>query len=601
MYKYCRIDAASILKIDLAAKTTAPRSRTILRRGLLVICSAALLAVLAASAYADTGPDVSSWQHPSGAAINWSQVHSDGHSFAIVKATEGPVSGSPYTNPYFTSDWAAVKANGMYRGAYHFARPALPTAQSATDQANYFLSVVGNTSEGGDLPPALDLEVTGGLSSSDLIAWTQTFLSTVQASTGRKPLIYFSPNFWTSYMNNTTAFNSYPLWLAYWTTSSSPPLPGGWSQYTFWQYTDAASVPGISGNVDMSRYCCDSASLGGLAYNAAQWAKWYPLGGAATDKVSLGINGDGRLEAFVRAADGIEHIWQNSPGGGWTAWWSLSGAGGGDPVVATNRDGRLEAFFVGIDGQLWHNWQQSPSGIWGNWWSLGGSFAGRPAVKVNGDGRLEVLARGIDGAIWHTWQTAAGGAWTSTAYSLGGTTTGDPAAATNLDGRLEVFTRRADGTVWHCWQTSPGGGWGDWWPLGGNVTGTPTVAPNKDGRMEVFATGADKALWHSWQTSPNGGWYPMSSFGGSFTGDPAVGINADQRLEAFAVDAQGQVEHAWQTSPGGLWVPFATLSGFTAASSPGIGRNADGRLEILVRKSDGTVWHAWQTAKNGGL
>ncbi|MDP9324961.1 MAG: hypothetical protein M3O87_00300, partial [Candidatus Dormibacteraeota bacterium] len=287
-------------------------------------------------ALAENGPDVSSWQHPNGQGINWSSVHTDGHSFAIVKATES----TSYTNPYFAGDWSAIKANAMYRGAYHFARPA---DSSGAAQANYFLSVVGNTSEGGDLPPALDLEVSDGLSPSALVAWTQSFVQTIEAGTGRKPLIYSYPSFWRNQMGNSTAFTSYPLWLADWTGGSGPnyPLPGGWSQYTFWQYTSSASVPGISGNVDMSQYCCDSASLNGIAYNAARWAMWYPLGGLAAGKVSMGTNGDGRLEAFVRGQDGtVQHIWQNSPGGGWTSWWSLNGPAGGDPVVATNRDGR---------------------------------------------------------------------------------------------------------------------------------------------------------------------------------------------------------------------------------------------------------------------
>ena len=225
------------------------------------------MALLPASASGDlSGPDVSSWQHPNGASVDWNQVRASGKSFAFVKATEGP--SGYYTNPYFTADWAGIRAAGMYRGAYHFARPALPTASSAQDQANFFISTLGNTRERGDLPPALDLEVNGGLSPADLISWTQTFLSTVQSLTGRVPVIYSYPSFWRTSMNNTSAFTSFPLWLADWTGTGSPnyPLPGGWPSYTFWQYTSQASVPGIQGNVDMSRYCCDSTSLNNVAF-----------------------------------------------------------------------------------------------------------------------------------------------------------------------------------------------------------------------------------------------------------------------------------------------------------------------------------------------
>jgi hypothetical protein len=52
------------------------------------------------------GVDVASFQHPGGAAINWSQVASAGYRFAFVKATQG----NYYTNPYFSSDYQASSA-----------------------------------------------------------------------------------------------------------------------------------------------------------------------------------------------------------------------------------------------------------------------------------------------------------------------------------------------------------------------------------------------------------------------------------------------------------------------------------------------------------
>jgi len=61
-----------------------------------------------------------------------------GHNFAFVKSTEG----TGYVNPYFNSDWNAIKANDMVRGSYHYAKPdGSPT--SAAEQARYFVSVAG--------------------------------------------------------------------------------------------------------------------------------------------------------------------------------------------------------------------------------------------------------------------------------------------------------------------------------------------------------------------------------------------------------------------------------------------------------------------------
>jgi GH25 family lysozyme M1 (1,4-beta-N-acetylmuramidase) len=242
------------------------------------------------------GPDVSSWQHPNGASINWVLVKAAGHSFAFVKATED----TTYTNPYFAADWKAIQAAGMDRGAYHFARPS-SSPQSAVNQANYFISVVGHTQSPGDLPPALDLEVNGGLSTTDLVSWTQTFLSTVQALTGRVPIIYASPNFWRTSMGNSTAFTGYPLWLAQWAPSPSFPLPGGWTSWTFWQYTDAGTVPGIQGNVDVSQYCCDFGSLSALAFGSTTTPapSRPPTSGTSLYAALLNGSGSGQVEVHA--------------------------------------------------------------------------------------------------------------------------------------------------------------------------------------------------------------------------------------------------------------------------------------------------------------
>src|SRR5579875_278085 len=63
-----------------------------------ILSAAALLAAptfdAADASTTIVGPDVSSYQHPNNAGINWGQVKRAGASFAIVKATEG----TTYTN-----------------------------------------------------------------------------------------------------------------------------------------------------------------------------------------------------------------------------------------------------------------------------------------------------------------------------------------------------------------------------------------------------------------------------------------------------------------------------------------------------------------------
>lgn len=199
------------------------------------------------------GIDVASYQHPSGASIDWGSVSSAGRRFTIVKATEFTGASSVYTNPYMASDVAGARAAGMYASVYHFARPQY----SATAQADAFAAAF-NSLGGTLLPPVLDLEANGGLSAPALVGWTQSFLGRLQADTGRLPMIYTGPSFWQNSLGDSTAFTAYPLWVAHYTTCSRPESFGGWSSWTLWQYDDGSyaettAIPGIGSDVDRNR------------------------------------------------------------------------------------------------------------------------------------------------------------------------------------------------------------------------------------------------------------------------------------------------------------------------------------------------------------
>jgi GH25 family lysozyme M1 (1,4-beta-N-acetylmuramidase) len=196
-----------------------------------------------------SGPDVSNYQHPTSAKypgghpINWASVKKAGKAFAIVKATES----TTYTNPYFKTDYAAAKAAGLVVGSYHFARPARPIVSTAQAQAAYFAKTIGDVTGNNLLPPALDLEVTGGLNPAQLVTWAQAFLYKLYALTGRVPMLYTYPNFWKVDLKNATAFSRFPLWMA---AYGSSPV----STTDLWQYTDSSKISGISGGVDQSKY-----------------------------------------------------------------------------------------------------------------------------------------------------------------------------------------------------------------------------------------------------------------------------------------------------------------------------------------------------------
>jgi GH25 family lysozyme M1 (1,4-beta-N-acetylmuramidase) len=208
----------------------------------------------AAAAKVIKGPDVASYQHPHptaahphGQPINWAKVAKSGQSFAIVKATEG----TGYVNPYFAgpyaNDYADSAAAGLVHGSYHFARPALPVASSANAQAKFFAQTIGPVTTKATLPPALDLEVTGGLTPGQLVTWAQDFLLDLRSLTGRTPMIYTYPAFWDNDLGDPTALARYPMWMAHFGASTAPVAD-------LWQFTASARVPGIVGATDVSKF-----------------------------------------------------------------------------------------------------------------------------------------------------------------------------------------------------------------------------------------------------------------------------------------------------------------------------------------------------------
>lgn len=202
------------------------------------------------------GPDVSSWQHIDGTGIDWHQVRDAGHPYAMVKATEG----LSYVNPFFVQDCIVMRTAGVARGAYHYADVTL----SPELQAAYYSTVVLGINGPGDLPPVLDLEDAKGLSPQQVIDWTHRFLNSVQALTGRQPIIYTYPNFWRTAMANTAEFRDYPLWIASYNDTVGA-LPGGWDHWLFWQYTDSGTIPGIDGRTDINQFAGTADELRALA------------------------------------------------------------------------------------------------------------------------------------------------------------------------------------------------------------------------------------------------------------------------------------------------------------------------------------------------
>lgn len=234
----------------------------------VVVSVVAALVLAGPASAAVKGADVSHWN----GTVDWLQFANAGYSFAFLKATEG----TSIVDPTYPINRADAATFGIRTGAYHFARPAgSGDAQIVADalaQADRYVDVAGL--QPGDLPPALDLETTGGLAPAALQEWTQAWLDEVTARTGVRAVVYFSPNFWKTSLGDTPVFaqQGYRLWIAHWKVAA-PTVPGGnWGGFgwTFWQWTDCEPIPGFLHCADGDRFAGTSlASVAVPAFPAA--------------------------------------------------------------------------------------------------------------------------------------------------------------------------------------------------------------------------------------------------------------------------------------------------------------------------------------------
>ena len=211
-----------------------------------------------------TGPDTSSNQpHP----IDWTQVKAAGHSFAIVKATEG----TTYVNPYYDRDVAGARAAGLTVGHYVWPHTKDPGTQVAHAVANLHW-------QPGDLPVFIDYEDPENV--------PHAVLDVIRAGLRAHGLptgTYTYPAYWSRLGDPTCrACAADPLWYAAY-QSQQPTAPAPWRNVTLWQYAGTSvAVPGIGGLNDMSRFIGTNQQFAALCGrleedDVAQW--WHDTDG----------------------------------------------------------------------------------------------------------------------------------------------------------------------------------------------------------------------------------------------------------------------------------------------------------------------------------
>jgi len=184
-------------------------------------------------------------------AVDWTKVKAAGIEFAFIRVSDG----STFQDPQFATYWADSRAAGVRHGAYQLFRPA----EDALAQANLLLSKIGSKLEPDDLPPSLDVEVTGSQTPAQIQAKLQIWIDRVRDVLGRDPIIYTTRSFWQT--NGSDAFASSPLWALDVNPVTCPNIADAWPSWRFWQHSWTGRIDGITVDVDLDNYNGDLTSL----------------------------------------------------------------------------------------------------------------------------------------------------------------------------------------------------------------------------------------------------------------------------------------------------------------------------------------------------
>ena len=200
--------------------------------------------------------DVSRWQ----GEIDWNAVKASGLISGVMLRALGNSAedkpSKPYIDPYFSRNYAECKRLGIPVGVYYYCK-AVNTAEANAELALLRKVLTGKTLQ---LPVAVDIEdayVQAPLDKQTLTDIAAHALGTVE-SWGFYAMLYTGLYFGRDNLYMTgAALKPYDVWLAAYRDNKPTPA---WP-YGMWQYTDAASVPGITGNVDLSHAYKDYTAI----------------------------------------------------------------------------------------------------------------------------------------------------------------------------------------------------------------------------------------------------------------------------------------------------------------------------------------------------
>lgn len=191
--------------------------------------------------------DISSYQKN----VDFAKVKAGGITGVIIRAgyTGYGANHKKCKDDQFESHYKGAKAAGLNVGAYYYSGAI--TEAFAEEEAKYFLSLIKGKQF--DLPVYMDVEEyhkttnMPALGKTKLTAIVKKWCATVEAA--GYFVGFYTSKAWANLYLDMAALAQYTFWLAHW--ASSTDYNGA---YAMWQCSDAGSVPGISGRVDMD-YC----------------------------------------------------------------------------------------------------------------------------------------------------------------------------------------------------------------------------------------------------------------------------------------------------------------------------------------------------------
>ncbi len=192
------------------------------------------------------GVDVSEHQGD----INWQEVKNAGIDFAFIRIGYRGYgqTGVIKEDVKFESNIIKAKEAGIDVGVYFFSQAI--NEDEAREEARFVLEHLRG--RGLDLPVVYDPEnILDDVARTDNVTPEQFTKNTIAfneeiKAAGYKPMIY-SNMLWEAFQLDMTRLQEYPVWYA-----DYEPKPQTPYDFSFWQYSEKSTVPGISGIVDMN-------------------------------------------------------------------------------------------------------------------------------------------------------------------------------------------------------------------------------------------------------------------------------------------------------------------------------------------------------------